>query len=50
MPTRQRTFDFLSAASIVVAFGGLFFGRMMIYPVSKASGSFLERVAVESAT
>jgi hypothetical protein len=47
MPSRQRIFDYL-AADIVVAFGGLFFGRVMIYPVSKAAGTFLERVAAES--
>ena len=38
----------LAAASIVVAFGGLFIGRLMIYPVAKAEGKFLQRVAAES--
>jgi hypothetical protein len=45
---RQKFVDYLIAASLVVAFGGLFFGRLMIYPVSTASGTFLERVAAES--
>lgn len=36
------------AVSIVVAFGGLFIGRMMIYPVARAEGSFFERVAAEA--
>jgi hypothetical protein len=48
MPNRSRSIDILSAACVVVAFGGLFIGRMMIYPVSTASGTFLERVAAES--
>ncbi len=48
MPSRQRIIDYLAAISIVVAFGGLFFGRLMIYPVSKAPGAFLERVAAKS--
>jgi hypothetical protein len=40
-----RIVDYLAAASIVIAFGGLFFGRLMIYPVAVAQGSFLARVA-----
>ncbi len=48
MQNRSRSIDVLSAACVVVAFGGLFFGRMMIYPVSTASGTFLERVAAEA--
>ncbi len=49
MVLSQKVVDYLAAASIVVAFGGLFFGRLMIYPVSRAPGDFLERVAAESA-
>jgi len=48
MVTRQRTVDYLAAVCIVVAFGGLFFGRMMLYPVATAPGTFLQRVAAES--
>jgi hypothetical protein len=48
MYTRQRTIDVLAAASIVIAFGGLFFGRLMLYPVAAASGDFLERLAAKS--
>jgi hypothetical protein len=48
MTSRQRTIDCLAAACIVIAFGGLFFGRLMIYPVSTAPGNFLERVAARS--
>ncbi len=48
MTSRQRMLDWLAAATIVVAFGGLFFGRLMIYPVSTAPGDFLERVAARS--
>ena len=44
MPSCQKTIDYLSAVAIVVAFGGLFFGRLMIYPVAAATGTFLERV------
>jgi hypothetical protein len=44
----QRTIDLLAAACIVTAFGGLFFGRLMLYPVSTASGTFLERVAARA--
>ncbi len=36
------------AVSIVSAFGGLFIGRMMIYPVARAEGTFFQRVAAES--
>jgi hypothetical protein len=36
------------AVSIFVAFGGLFIGRMMIYPVARAEGTFFERVAAEA--
>ncbi len=35
------------AVSIVIAFGG-FIGRMMIYPVARAEGTFFQRVAAES--
>ncbi|MEX2111833.1 MAG: hypothetical protein WD845_01525 [Pirellulales bacterium] len=45
--TRSKL-DWLSAAVVVVAFGGLFFGRMMIYPVATASGTFLERLAAQA--
>lgn len=48
MRTYQRIVDLLAAASIVAAFGGLFFGRLMIYPVAVAQGTFLERLAAES--
>ncbi len=48
MPDRSSSLEMLSAASVVVAFGGLFIGRMMIYPVSTAAGTFLERVAAQS--
>jgi hypothetical protein len=48
MTTRQRTIDYLSALCIVIAFGGLFFGRLLIYPVSTAPGDFLQRVAARS--
>ncbi len=48
MPNRERTADLLTALTVVVAFGGLFFGRLMLYPVSIAQGSFLERVAARS--
>jgi hypothetical protein len=48
MVSRRRIVDFLAAASIVIAFGGLFFGRLMIYPVAAAQGTFLERVAAEA--
>ena len=47
MPSRQRTIDFLVAACLVVTFASLFFGRLMIYPVAIARGTFLERVAAE---
>lgn len=36
------------AISIVLAFGGLFIGRLMIYPVARAHGTFFERVAAEA--
>ncbi len=48
MQSRQRIVDYLAAACIVVAFGGLFVGRLLIYPVATASGTFLERVAAKS--
>jgi len=48
MTSRQRTIDYLSAMCVVVAFGGLFFGRLLIYPVSTAPGDFLQRVAAGS--
>lgn len=48
MVTYRRVVDYLAAISIVIAFGGLFLGRLMIYPVATASGNFLERVAAES--
>lgn len=48
MTSRQRTVDYLAAACIVIAFGGLFFGRLLIYPVSTAPGDFLQRVAARS--
>jgi hypothetical protein len=48
MPSRQKSVDHLSALAILVAFGGLFLGRLMIYPVATATGKFLERVAAQS--
>jgi hypothetical protein len=48
MEIPRRIVDYLAAASIVVSFGCLFVGRLMIYPVATASGSFLERVATEA--
>ncbi len=48
MGSYRRTADRLAALSIVVAFGCLFVGRMMIYPVATAPGTFLERVAAEA--
>ena len=48
MPPLQKSVDYLSAMAILVAFGGLFFGRLMIYPVAAASGTFLERVAARA--
>ena len=44
----RRIIDYLAAISIIVAFGGLFIGRLMIYPVATASGTFLERVATQA--
>jgi hypothetical protein len=41
--------NYLAAASVLVAFGGLFFGRLLMYPVSTAPGGFLDRLAAESA-
>lgn len=48
MPNRSRVVNYLSAACVVIAFGSLFIGRMMIYPVATASGTFLERLAAQS--
>jgi hypothetical protein len=48
MRARRRIIDYLAAASIVLAFGGLFFGRLMLYPVAIARGGFLERLAARS--
>jgi len=48
MPSRPKTIDYLSALAILVAFAGLFFGRLMIYPVATATGTFLERVAARA--
>ncbi len=48
MTSRHKVIDYLAAASIMIAFGGLFFGRLLIYPVSTAPGTFLERVAARS--
>jgi hypothetical protein len=48
MELQRRIVDYLAAVSIVVAFGCLFVGRLMIYPVAAASGTFLERVATEA--
>lgn len=48
MHDRGRLVDLLVAASIVLAFGGLFFGRLMLYPVAIAPGTFLERLAAQS--
>lgn len=47
MRTYQRIVDYLAAIAIVVAFGGLFIGRLLIYPVAVAQGSFLQRLAAE---
>lgn len=49
MVSRHRLLDYLAAASVVVALGSLFLGRALIYPVGVASGTFLERVAAQSA-
>lgn len=46
IPSRVVTIG--GAISIVVAFGGLFIGRMMIFPVARAEGTFFQRVAAES--
>ena len=48
MLSRPRIVDNLSSTSIIVAFAGLFVGRLMIYPVALAPGSFLERVAAHT--
>jgi hypothetical protein len=45
----ERLVNYLAALCVVVAFGGLFFGRLMIYPVATAPGTFLQRVAAKSA-
>lgn len=47
--THERFINYLTAASLVVAFGCLFVGRVLMYPLSRLSGTFLDRVAVESA-
>lgn len=43
-----RLRDVLASASLVAATGGLFLGRLMIYPVTTVPGSFLERLAAKS--
>lgn len=48
MIAREKAVDSLAAVCILIAVGGLFFGRLMIYPVSTAPGDFLERVAAKS--
>jgi hypothetical protein len=45
---RTKLGDYLAAAAIVVAFGGLFFGRLMLFPVTLAEGHFLQRVAAKA--
>jgi len=42
MQTYQRAVGYLAA--VVVAFGGLFFSRLLIYPVAVAQGNFLQRL------
>jgi hypothetical protein len=48
MRTQSRLVDYVSAVCVVIAFGCLFVGRMMIYPVATAAGTFLERLANQS--
>lgn len=48
MPTRDRTLDFLGAASVLLAFGALFAGRVIMWPVAMAPGSFFERLRAEA--
>jgi len=48
MNSCQRCLDYLVAACIVTAFGAMFLGRMLIYPVTTVPGTFLERVAATS--
>lgn len=44
-----RTLDRLGAASLVVAFGLLFAGWVVMYPVAVASGGLLDRIRAEEA-
>ncbi|MBX3421135.1 MAG: hypothetical protein KF752_06220 [Pirellulaceae bacterium] len=39
----------LGSLCIFIAFGGLFVGRMMTYPVALADGSFLQRLQTDAA-
>ena len=48
MPRRERILDLLGAASVVLAFGGLFVGRVLTYPLSSVEGTFLVRVAAKA--
>ena len=48
MPTRDRTLDILGAASVLLAFGALFVGRVIMWPVAMAPGSFFERLRAEA--
>jgi hypothetical protein len=47
MRAANKTLDYIGAAAIVVAFGGLFVGRVIMYPVALVPGTFLDRLAGE---
>ncbi len=49
MTISDKLANYLAAASLLLAFGGLFFGRLLMYPVAVAPGGFLNRLALESA-
>ncbi len=46
---QARIANYLGAAVIILAFGALFVGRIIMYPVAVAPGNFFERVRAESA-
>lgn len=47
MLSEHKRLDYLGALCILVAFGGLFMGRVVMYPVALVQGSFLERLSAE---
>ena len=49
MQSVRSVISTLGCVSIFVAFGGLFVGRIMIYPAAIAKGDFLQRLQAEAA-